>query len=120
MEKINSAKKEVIATGVFQSFGKEDSTLVFKYNEVEYVLIFSFVDDSTNQQTVEFNPVENTTLKMVFKNFNNLLGTYNTEPIDIGFATNRKLYCNINIADLGKIRKQVFYTIYLGETNAQE
>ena len=121
MDKIISSEKEVISSGVFLSFDKGPSKLTFEYNKKEYTIEFVFDDNNEKKQQINFANIGEDILQMTFVNFKNVLGTGNAEPLHIGTIDNRKLYCNVDIMEVGDVRKRVFYAFYLGETsNAAE
>ena len=78
-------------------------------------IFFSFLDEKENkEQRMDFNPISNNELEIKLINFNNSLGTGNTEPLQIANLNNKKVYLNYRVYSLdSKSNRTLHYTWYL-------
>jgi Domain of unknown function (DUF6864) len=115
--KIITGGKEVIGSGTVISFGTESVQFVIDDKPKDMTIEFKFIDDpSVKGSITESKIIDESSLVMTFKNFNNSLGTGNVEPISIGTSNNRPLFLSYRIYALGsKGMKTIHYTWYLGE-----
>jgi len=65
---------------------------------------------------VRFELVNQNSLKVIFTNHSNNLGTYNIEPFELGSIGNRLFYFNYFITHLDHtLRKKIDYSFYVGK-----
>jgi len=88
--------------------GEEPESLTF-------LLHFEKVADK--QESIAFHTVDKTTAKLVFTNWENVLGTALLKPIEIGEFRKRKLYLLLFIRKIGTKGDQKLVTLsfYSGE-----
>ena len=94
----------------------------------DLVFEFVFIDDkSTIEQNVEGHPIDGQkSLRLIFKNFNNSLGTGNLKPLPLGFIRNKSLLLNYRIyalngdPDKGEVGKTFHYTWLLKDKEEKD
>lgn len=76
-----------------------------------------FIKDSEQrEQKLDFKLVNDKQMDILLINFNNVLGTGNTEPLDMATINHRKVYLNFIINALASSDiKKIHYTWYLRE-----
>jgi hypothetical protein len=112
--KIKSGNYDIHSAGTVISYENEPVTF---YLAVDLIVKLLFKDDDTKKEhAMEFNLIENHTLEILLINFNNSLGTGNTNPLRVGTLNNRYVYLNfrVHLLDI-KTNRTVHYTWYLGE-----
>jgi len=114
---IKQGDKELIATGTFLTFGSDQIELTLKYKDEIVKLLFEFVTDETSKDTgLEFQSLNTTTLKVIYKNHNHTLGSFNTEPYELGTIGNRLFYFTYFVTHInGTQRKKIDYSFYVGK-----
>lgn len=96
-----------ITTFTVENNGEDPIDIIFKFEDSE---------KEPNALTKEAKVINQTTLEIIFKNYNSVLGSYNKEPWEIGFIANRKLYLMYVISAFSETKlKKVNYSFYLGE-----
>jgi hypothetical protein len=94
------------ATTVILGEGAESLTFVLQFEKV-----------SEKPEGIAFESVNNTTLKLIFTNWENVLGTGLLEPLEVGTFRNRKLYLLLFVRKIGSKADQRLVTLsfYSGE-----
>ena len=115
--KISYQDKELLCSGTFITFGREQTILEIKYKTDSVKLIFEFVTSQETQGAqTRTEIVDPPALKFTLINFDSPLGTRSTVPWEIGKTLNRTIYLLCDIVDLqgSEGLKKVTYSIYLG------
>lgn len=109
---IKSGSYDVLCSGSVIQFDAEPVTISF----LELFFVFKFINDDNEKQRQEFN-ISNNIFTLILYNFNNSLGTGNTQAINLGSINNRNLYLNYRIYTLSDLKhdRTIYYTFYLGE-----
>lgn len=90
-------------------YNKQPASLLLNKN---YKVTFSFIDDE-KEQNLSFNPVEGG-LDIVLKNFNNVLGSSTSQPIEFASINGKSLYIAFTVEAIGDV-KILQYNIYIKE-----
>jgi hypothetical protein len=114
---IKSDGKDIFTSGSFMTFsGGENTITISDENEkLEFILTFQ-KDEKDSNARWETEIINNQTLKLIFLNYNNPLGSFSTEPIEVGTLFSRKLYFAYFIIHLNETElRKIDYSFYLGE-----
>lgn len=96
-----------ITTFTVENNGEDALNFIFKFENSE---------KEANALKKEAKAINETTLEIIFKNYNSVLGSYNKEPWEIGTIANRKLYLMYVISAFSETKlKKINYSFYLGE-----
>lgn len=90
-------------------YEKQPVSLLLNQN---YTITFSFIDDG-NDQNLSFNAVNNG-LDIVLKNFNNVLGTSTSQPIEFAAINGKSLYISFSVQAIDDV-KILQYNIFIKE-----
>lgn len=113
---IKSGQADVIASGTVISFKKNPIEILFGFVNERLKLIIEFEEDKENKETrIKPSIPSKDTLILKLINYNNSLGSGNTEPLKIGNTEGRYIFLNYRVHPLNEWDKTVHYTIYLGE-----
>ena len=107
--KITSAGKEIISSGSFMTFDTTGGEIAVQ----NLVIKFRFFTD-TNGIRMD-NKVDGVSLCVNLYNFNNVMGTSTTVPMEIGKLMGRRLFLGFHVNGLDSGLKLINYTLYLGE-----
>lgn len=115
MNKIFAGDNEVLFTGTVISL--PNTPVIFHIQNLQFHFIFKETEDKA--QKVEAEQENNNILKLLMYNFNNPLGTGNTEPLCVGTLSERELLLQYRIFALGdgtnsSLGRTIHYTWYLG------
>ena len=105
------ADNDVVATGTCVVLGGQ--SLKFEFNK-DFKVEIIFADDDSKKQKMEWQVIENVLFIRLY-NFNNMLGTTNSEPLSLGIMDGRALKLNFAIYRIGddKSYSRVFtYTFF--------
>lgn len=109
---------DILTQGLFFVNSKETTSLKLKVDLEEINLIIKFQDSEKETDTAKRKGIviDNTTLEVIFTNYNNAIGNYTKEFWNIGSIAKRNLYWGYAIYGFaeGGIKK-IEYTFYLGE-----
>jgi hypothetical protein len=95
----------------------DTSPVEFKIGNLSFELMF-YEDKSISTNKIEFeNPATKTnTLFIKTTNFNNILGTMNTSPLQVGTLSNRILYFSFIVYTIENNNRVIHYSWFLGQT----
>ncbi|MDX2360372.1 MAG: hypothetical protein QNK23_06175 [Crocinitomicaceae bacterium] len=92
--KISTGNYEIIDSGTIVANSGE--SIVFEVSSLTF--IFEFRSDPNKPKSNISKEVDgDKSLKIILTNFNNSLGTRNTDPLSIGTVNNRQLFINFNV-----------------------
>jgi len=115
---VKNGNLDILTQGLFFVNSKETTTLKLMVDLEELNIIIKFEDSEkdTVKAKRKGNAIDNTTLEVIFTNYNNAIGNYTKEFWKIGSIAKRNLYWGYAIYGFaeGGIKK-VEYTFYLGE-----
>jgi len=116
---INNSGKDVIASGVFLTFDKNEPTvLTLDIKGVHLHVKISFVDDiysPSSSPRMDIKPEPNDTLSITFYNIISSMGAGSTNPIKIGSVDGEELFLELWLYAMDRhSQKKVVYTFYLG------
>jgi len=114
--RIKYQEKEVFETETFLSPGCEVEVYIGNGNN-SLKLILEFVDSDENEHNFQLVPIDNKSLRVILKNWNNPLGTSFIEPIEIGTLSHRKLYILLLVRKVGSQGdvREITLSSYIGE-----
>lgn len=121
---VKSSNKEILASGSFTNFDKEDSTISLKKGKEGFDIKISFREEEPGfppklEVKHDKDQIKNlVTAHVILTNFKGPLPNGFAEPLAIGlFDNGDKIYLQLNIRKLGpKVdRYDINYTIYLEE-----
>lgn len=94
----------------------EDTPVEFKISNLSIELMF-YEDKSVSTNKIEFEtPITKTnTLIIKTTNFNNILGTMNTKPLQVGTLSNRLLYFSFIVYTIENNNRVIHYSWFLGQ-----
>lgn len=116
MSMITVGNSSVYDSGTVISLPGE--SVVFNFGSLQFHFLFKDTED--NKQRTEIEQDGDTTLKLLFYNFNNPLGTGIKEPLCLGTLQGKQLLLQYRIHALGdgtqnNVGKTIHYTWYLKE-----
>lgn len=106
---------DLIASG---SVLTHDNSLVeFKVSNLSIELAF-YEDKSVSGNKIEFETPATKINTLIIKttNFDNILGTMNTSPLQIGTLSNRALYFSFIVHTIENNNRVIHYSWFLGQT----
>jgi len=116
MVKIQTGSYEVLYSGTVIGLLNEPITFEFPSDKASLKIVINFThDDTQNEPHLKLNLLGATALEILFINFANSLGSGNTNPLEIGYLENRKLFFNYRVYAIKDISNTLHYTFYLGE-----
>ena len=113
--KIKCANLDLLSQGTI--ICSENDEIVFEILKNAYIS-FSFENDNENKDIQIEKKAQGNKLCLIFKNFNNSLGTSVTGPMPIGIINNQQILLTATVYSVGKIgnsSKTVSYNFYLKE-----
>ncbi len=115
---VSSESAEILGNGSVISFGYDP--LIFKIqgstNSIIVVTVKFMDDNKRTESYIDGGSTGQLTSEVRFYNFNNDLGSGNTEPIDLATLDDKKLLLNFWVASMGTSRNHmIHYTWYLKE-----
>jgi hypothetical protein len=112
--RITSGEYEVLYSGTVIGVINEPIEFQFPEDKASIKIIIDFRNDTRiDKSPIEFNAINNKTLKLTLVNVNDL-GSGNTNILELGNINNRKLYLNYRVYSIKEISKTIHYTFYLG------
>lgn len=82
--------------------------------EGDFAFVFNFRDDLNVKEVVtKLIPLDKFKLQIDFINFNNSIGTGNTDLLLLGTLKNLPLYLNYRITDLDTVGKSILFNFYV-------
>ena len=96
------------------TFDDQPSELEFLFNGDFFILQIKFLDEGGGkEENLHFN-IEDNKLVLNFVNFNNIFGTGNQDPIEIGETQGKKIFMNVWISKLNDsvARRLIHITLY--------
>lgn len=117
MVKVAFENKELLESGVFILSRGLSPTIHLGSGAEALKIILGFVTEQGEKPLVRSEPVDNKTLRLVFVNWDNVLGTGLVEPIEIGTFAHRKLSVNFVVRKVGTEgdTREITFSAYLGE-----
>ena len=116
---VKSGDHELISSGIVVADGNKALHIQLKVpNENAINLILKFENDESEKKELKrtAKAINNTTLEVLFTNYNNVFGSYSKEYWQIGTFTKRKLFFTYIISGLTDSNlKKIEYSFYLGE-----
>lgn len=113
---VSSANYDILNSGLVTTF-EYDSNIFFKLNftylSFKFDLEFKFIDDDTNEYSIEKKIDENNKIILECKNFNNEFGIGTTKAIEIATIRNKKMYMNFSVRTLSNTQRILDYTFYI-------
>lgn len=110
--KLYTKDKEIIDSGLVITFKNEP--IIFELRDDMKITVFLTEDDSIDDQRIDIDPISRENMELKLVNFNNSLGTGNSNPLQLGSIDNKHLYLNIVVYSLGKdTQKTLQYTWFL-------
>lgn len=117
--KVKNGFYDLIESGDIIVNSTDTTTITVENNgedSLNFILKFENTEKDNNILKKEVIAINDTTLEIIFKNYNSVLGSYNKEPWEIGFIANRKLYFMYIISAFTDTKfKKISYSFYLGE-----
>jgi len=117
--KISTGNYDVIDSGTVINIVNE--TIEFVISDLTYVIEFRNDSEKANNP-VEKEVINNRSLRLVFYNYNNSLGTGNLNPVAIGTIKGRRLFISYRVYALSDNSGKAFHYTFLLEkevTNEQ-
>jgi hypothetical protein len=109
---------EILSTGTIISVA--DKLIIFKIEDLLFEFEFKNNTEFSENKISAQNSENGKTMRLLFENFNNSLGTGNVEPIDIGYIGRKKIFLNYRIyAISGNSGKLVHYTWLLSKKEGE-
>lgn len=99
--------------------GVENLPIIIPFENIKFKIIF--LDNNDSKQDVEYVAENNSTLKLVLKNFKNALGTGNVEPIHVGRHNNKNLFVMFRVYHLAEgMGKTLFFELLAKEKDGEK
>ncbi|MFZ4672524.1 MAG: DUF6864 domain-containing function [Flavobacterium sp.] len=112
--KITSGEYELLYSGTVIGINDEDISFEFPPEKASLKTIISFkTNTSEKNSSINFELIDNKTLKIILINAESSLGTGNTNVLDIGNIDDKTLFFNYRIYSIKNISKTIHYTFYL-------
>jgi hypothetical protein len=115
---IKSGELDLAGAGTIITASPDPVRLTISDKDEPMYLYLEFKNEgSDNKTTKVVSTMEGTsTLKVVFTNYNNPLGTYTKQPWLIGYSFNRELFlCYVIYGYPESASKKIDYSFYLGK-----
>ncbi|AZJ32737.1 hypothetical protein SAMN05444344_1528 [Tenacibaculum mesophilum] len=116
---IKSGDYDLVSNGTVITEESKDLEIELKAqddNSLTLILKFNTDDSEKNELKRSAKVLNDTTLEILFTNYNNVLGSYNKKLWKLGTLANRKLYFTYVIYGLTDSNlKRIEYSFYLGE-----
>lgn len=115
--KMRCGKYEVIGTGSVIGFQENPVEMVIGERPAEFTFRFIFKNDNVNrEERTEFETISQNELEIYIYNANRAFGIGTSEPIDLGYINNRKIYLSYRVySSVDTPEKLLHYTWFLGE-----
>jgi hypothetical protein len=115
--RVSYENKTLLETLTFIMPGLGTTTVVLGEGAESLTFLLNFEKVADKEENLAFESVDKTTLKLVFTNWENILGTGLMEPIEVGTFRKRKLYLLLFIRKIGSKADQKLVTLsfYSGE-----
>ena len=116
---ISTGHYNVIESNTVYLFKSDaDLELDFKFGDFGFKIIFLFVDNEEIEGYKLASHGNENLIEFTCTNFNNILGTGTTSPIEIAMIDNKKLYIHFwsytqGNSDAGRLIRKVEYTVFL-------
>lgn len=97
----------------------DNSPVEFKIGNLSFELMF-YEDKSISTNKIEFDTpaTKINTLIIKITNFNNILGTMNKFPLQVGTLANRLLYFSFIVYNIENNNRVIHYSWFLGQTQS--
>ena len=114
--KITTGEKELLESTSFLTTGLGETVITVGDQEPLRFLL-NFVEDSDGKVEMNWKKVDDQTLRITLKNWNNPLGITLAEPVEVGTYQNRPLFILFFISKAGVEgqNRAVTFSLYLGE-----
>ncbi|MBI3518287.1 MAG: hypothetical protein HY062_02875 [Bacteroidetes bacterium] len=115
---ITSGNVEVLDSGTFLTFDEKEVVIsvIYKDEEIKLHLRFEDSNDKKGEMKINFEVINAQEMRIIFIDYNNTLGQFNRQPVELGTIANRAFYFAYYIVHLHDTkRKQINYSFYLGE-----
>lgn len=116
--KISSGNYEVIDSGTVVSNLNE--VIEFKISTLTFVMEFRNNPEIINNRVDKEAFNNNTSLRLIFYNYNNSLGTGNVNPVSLGTINNRRLFINYRVYALSENSGKTFHYSFLLEKEVSD
>lgn len=119
MLQIITGKSEVIASGKLQVFNDKETIFKFQEEGESISIIINFGEDPKRIRKASpkrtFEIIDESTLKIIFSNYNDPRGIYTPKPVELGTLNNRKLSFAYNVSKTtsSPSLREFSYTFYL-------
>lgn len=114
--KITTNNSEILSNGSILISNNQD--LIFEIADLKYILKFISNAKIVGQKIEFFNNDALKNMTLIFNNFDNILGVWNTEPINLGHINGKELFLNYRISreknTPGSNQILFYYTWFLG------
>ena len=112
--KIKSDKFSIVSTGSVIQFNNESITISL----FDLSFVFNFISTGSKDPKVTYS-ASGKIFSIQMCDFNNSLGTGNTQPVELGQVDNKKLYLNYRVYALDDcdFGRTIYYTFYLEDEN---
>jgi len=120
--KIELENYDILSSGTI--IGVLNQTMIFNIEDLIFELKFINNSETTEHKISSILPDDGKKMILTFENFNNSLGIGNTDPIEVGWIGEQKLFFNYRVYSLTENTGKLLHHTWLlekkkGEENAK-
>jgi hypothetical protein len=114
--RVSSGGRKLIAAGSFLTLGADETKCDLQYAGEEISIVLEFIDAPESKETRYEAKIEGpTTVRLRFVNFSSPIGTFLTDPVELGTIGDHPLAIRWHVQGLQNSKAKLFtYSFYVG------